>query len=1027
MSAPPLRPLVWTTARPCVRCGLSDRCSVSTNGAHGLCRTVRAWHPTDRVKEDRNGEEYAVISLGASGSDQSPGQQPDAPEAPISEWRMLIAAPDVRHRIYSTLASECPLQKDDLAGLLARGLSIEECRALGYWSHPADPDRRSHLVFQMESEKAAGESGKKRGLREKRPEFSQDELVGTPGIYRIDGTGGLVLSGPGGLGIPVRDTEGRIVGARVRHVGEDRKKRVLWLSSPARPDVLSAGCSALAHVPLMSVELRASVMDARSRGTLTVRITEGEIKADIATLRTGILTLSIPGANQWRPVLSVIEHLRPVRVLLAFDGDARTNPAVAGGLQRLAAALVKQDITLAVETWPAEFKGIDDALTALANVTVHEGADAVACIASLVSSSGAKSDPQAAATLDAAPEVTAARTLVAALPARAKAAGAARVALSPETLSAALVLHKHDPAEYAQLKITLKTLKVPAADWKAAMERAQAATQAQSRTVRHMPGVASAAPGAEPPPPPSDSADDPSEPDGPPPPFERGDADELARTLLDDMRRSAASPIGVIYDRGAYWTYMPHGLWAPAATDPHNIVSGYAGREVQDDRGKGTKPLKLANGAIEGAVKNASRLAAQPGFFNEATPGIMFRNGILVVRKTGEVCNGREVQRIVLESPTPGHRAIHRIDCDYDPEAPAPKWSPALRAMFTPPMPNEDIPNAETEPEAFAEFERARAQDAEDCAQLLHAFLGISLLGKATDYAKCLVLFGDGSNGKSTVIDVLSALAPRSSICALPPHQWANHFHLAGLLHKRLNMVNELPAKDLMEAETFKAVIAGNSTTVSFKHRDPFDFNPRAGHVFAANRLPGTSDQTEGFWRRFMVLCFDRKFQGKEIIYDLAAQIIAEELDGVAARCIAAAQKVLDDGGFTLPASSTRMMDEWRERSDQVRQFIGARCRELDSASHPNAASLDTLYAAYTPWAQRNGFTRMNSANFGERLRTLGFFKRTKLARLYRLALLVEEDSGVGAPGLGDDTNSTSSGASGSAVGWTPPRKRFLS
>ena len=78
------------------------------------------------------------------------------------------------------------------------------------------------------------------------------------------------------------------------------------------------------------------------------------------------------------------------------------------------------------------------------------------------------------------------------------------------------------------------------------------------------------------------------------------------------MRRSAASPIGVIYDRGAYWTYMPHGLWTPAKTDPHNIVSGYAGREVQDDRGKGTKALRLANGAIEGAVKNASRLAAQP-------------------------------------------------------------------------------------------------------------------------------------------------------------------------------------------------------------------------------------------------------------------------------------------------------------------------------------------------------------------------------------------------------------------------------
>ena len=820
----------------------------------------------------------------------------------------------------------------------------------------------------------------------------------------------------------MRDTEGRIVGARVRHVGEDRKKRVLWLSSPARPDVLSAGCSALAHVPLMSVELRASVMDARSRGTLTVRITEGEIKADIATLRTGILTLSIPGANQWRSVLPVLEHLRPRRVLLAFDGDARTNPAVASGLQRLAAVLAEQDIALAVETWPAEFKGIDDALTVLAEITVHEGADAIACIASLVSSSGAKSDPHAAATLDAAPEVTAARALIASLPSRAKAEGAARVALSPETLSAALVLHKHDPAEYAQLKITLKTLKVPAADWKAAMERAQAATRAQSVQMRHSPGAASASPGAESPPP-TNGSDGSSEPDGPSPPFERGDADELARTLLDDMRRSAASPIGVIYDRGAYWTYMPHGLWTPAKTDPHNIVSGYAGREVQDDRGKGTKALRLANGAIEGAVKNASRLAAQPDFFANAVPGIMFRNGILVVRKTGEVRDGREIEDIVLEKPTPAHRAIHCIDCEYDREAPCPKWNAALRKMFSPSVAREHLP---TDPAELDAFHQAREADTEACIQLLHAFLGISLMGKATTYAKCLVLLGDGGNGKSTVIDVLSALAPQSAIAALPPHQWMNHFHLASLLHKRLNLVNELPGKDLMEADTFKAVVAGNVTTVAFKNRDAFNMRAVAGHVFAANLLPGTTDQSAGFWRRFMVLCFDRKFQGAEIIHNLAEQIIAEELDGVAARCIEAARIVLAEGGFALPASSERMIADWKERSDQVRQFVTERCEKLDEARASKGLRLSALYPAYSSWAAKSGYGRLNIGKFGERLGLLELRHKTTLGNVYKLALLLEEDPSAGGTdasgGAEGDADLLARGGGGGSSGWPVPR-----
>jgi hypothetical protein len=97
----------------------------------------------------------------------------------------------------------------------------------------------------------------------------------------------------------------------------------------------------------------------------TIRLTEGELKADVATARSGLFTVSIPGVAMWRKALPVLQALRPQRVLLAFDADWRTNPHVAQALGQAAFALVTAGYEVQVEVWePTLGKGIDDLLTA---------------------------------------------------------------------------------------------------------------------------------------------------------------------------------------------------------------------------------------------------------------------------------------------------------------------------------------------------------------------------------------------------------------------------------------------------------------------------------------------------------------------------------------------------------------------------------------------------------------------------------------------------------------------------------------
>jgi hypothetical protein len=97
----------------------------------------------------------------------------------------------------------------------------------------------------------------------------------------------------------------------------------------------------------------------------TVRLTEGELKADVATELSRLLTFSIPGVAMWRKALPVLDVLQPKQVLLAFDADWRTNPHVAQALGQAVAALVGAGYTVEVESWdPALGKGVDDVFAA---------------------------------------------------------------------------------------------------------------------------------------------------------------------------------------------------------------------------------------------------------------------------------------------------------------------------------------------------------------------------------------------------------------------------------------------------------------------------------------------------------------------------------------------------------------------------------------------------------------------------------------------------------------------------------------
>jgi hypothetical protein len=179
-----------------------------------------------------------------------------------------------------------------------------------------------------------------------------EQLDYLPGMIRQGEEDRWVFTGTAsGLLVPVRDYDGRAIALKVRQVQEP--KYLFWSSameggeSPGNP----------VHVALCPVDTP----------TRTVRVTEGELKADVAFARTNLFTISVPGVSNWRSCLPVLHCLEVRKVLVAYDlRDLHGKFVVLQNLREFLGELKRRNLEYGIEIWDdfQKYKGIDDALAA---------------------------------------------------------------------------------------------------------------------------------------------------------------------------------------------------------------------------------------------------------------------------------------------------------------------------------------------------------------------------------------------------------------------------------------------------------------------------------------------------------------------------------------------------------------------------------------------------------------------------------------------------------------------------------------
>lgn len=423
--------------------------------------------------------------------------------------------------------------------------------------------------------------------------------------------------------------------------------------------------------------------------------------------------------------------------------------------------------------------------------------------------------------------------------------------------------------------------------------------------------------------------------------FKRGDHVDLADALVRELGEWVVTADGAVYvynDALGIWRVVPSAVQS-------RIVHGFAHAPAGDK----AKPLNIRVHDVAGALQIAQQSTSIDGFFDAAPAGIAFANGFVSVDGHGARLTPHSLE----------HRCRYAMPFAYE-ERTSERWDGFLQALF-----RDDVD-----------------RDAKiDC---LGEFFGLCLFGQVTKFQKVIIASGEGENGKSTLAKIISATFPPGSISAIAPQDMGQEYRRALLAGKRLNVVSELPEAKIIAGEAFKAIVTGDQIIGRHIRETPFSFSPVAGHYFAANRLPGTNDQSEGFWRRMLVVQFNRSFKDDpEKNLDIAETLIREDLPAVCAWMLQGAVRALRQGGYSEPASHGKELAAWRRGADQVAQFFEACC----TAGHEHETLASAVYQAYRTWAISNGHHHLLASNaFGMRMGKLGHSSRKKeSANVYAL------------------------------------------
>ena len=199
-----------------------------------------------------------------------------------------------------------------------------------------------------------------------------------------------------------------------------------------------------------------------------------------------------------------------------------------------------------------------------------------------------------------------------------------------------------------------------------------------------------------------------------------------------------------------------------------------------------------------------------------------------------------------------------------------------------------------------------------------------SCLIKSPKFGKAFMYVGQGSNGKSVFLNLIKKCLGIESISNISIHAIENNrFAPAELDGKLANIYADISNEELNTAGTFKNLVTGDPIFAEKKNKNPFSLVNFAKMFFSANQIPIVYDESDGFFRRFMIVEWNVKFTDRQANTRLIKELSTEdEKSGILNIMIKMARNLDKRGYFQYADSVETLRNKWKNKADSIGGFL---------------------------------------------------------------------------------------------------------
>ena len=282
---------------------------------------------------------------------------------------------------------------------------------------------------------------------------------------------------------------------------------------------------------------------------------------------------------------------------------------------------------------------------------------------------------------------------------------------------------------------------------------------------------------------------------------------------------------------------------------------------------------------------------------------------------------------------TPEVFSIMQIPIEYNPMADCPVWKEKLKNKIDKPT---------------------RA--------VLQEFFGY-VFQPGQKHQKALLLHGGKRTMKSTSLNVLEKLVGKENSTAFSLQRLNEDKHApAYLIDKPLNVCADLESRGLRDTGAFMMMTGGDKISAGKKYEHPLHFYAPTKLVFSCNDIPATTNKNLAFYRRWIILTFEKQTLETEIDKDLP-ETLEKELPGILNWAIEGLERLNQNKNFSYWLCDEEIKDLYEKSSDSIQSFI---YNKIDIEASEGTLLKRVVFKAYKKYCKDEKLRVENQIKFGK-------------------------------------------------------------